>query len=75
MVTNASRAWDEALGWPPDPMWTESRWSNGIPRLEIYQASILARKAYSPVDGRRQSSEEYTIELYELHGSSAVNRG
>lgn len=37
-LSNASRAWEAAHGWPPDPEWTESNWPPaGVPQYRLYQ--------------------------------------
>mmetsp|Transcript_23262 Transcript_23262/g.59421 ORF Transcript_23262/g.59421 Transcript_23262/m.59421 type:complete len:704 (-) Transcript_23262:480-2591(-) len=33
--SNASADWDKALGWPQDPMWTESYWPVGVPFIQV----------------------------------------
>ena len=29
------------LGFPPDPMWTESNWEQGLPSLQFFQVCSL----------------------------------
>ena len=37
-LSDASEAWEQAQGWPQDPMWAESNWPpGGIPELQLYQ--------------------------------------
>ena len=37
-MSNASAEWEAALGWPPDPEWTESNWPPaGVPQYRLYQ--------------------------------------
>lgn len=41
VTTNASKEWEAELGWPPDDMWTESNWQNGIPGMLVFQVCPL----------------------------------
>lgn len=38
-VTDGAREWEQAAGWPPDPLWTESNWPAGQPCLLLYQVT------------------------------------
>ena len=35
----AADAWRRSLGWPEEPLWAESDWDEGIPRLSLWRAS------------------------------------
>ena len=40
-ISNASRAWEAAHKWPPDPEWTESNWpAGGVPAYRLYQVGL-----------------------------------
>ena len=34
------------LGFPPDPMWTESNWEQGLPSLQFFQVCSLLSIRY-----------------------------
>lgn len=35
-VTDAAQEWAAKYAWPPDPLWTESNWQTGVPRVVMY---------------------------------------
>jgi hypothetical protein len=46
-VTDEAAEWNKQLGWPPDPMWTESNWPEGQPSLLLYQVGSAVYDVYS----------------------------
>ncbi len=34
-LTNASQTWERRLGWPADPLWTESNWPASTPFIQV----------------------------------------
>lgn len=51
---NASAQWEAALGWPADPVWTESRWDEGIPRMELFTVSPSEGKHFGKQRKRKR---------------------
>lgn len=38
----AADAWRRSLGWPEEPLWAESSWEEGVPRLLLWRTSALS---------------------------------
>ena len=71
MPSSASRTWEETLGWPPDPVWTESRWGFGIPKMLLFQVcsccyTVLHKFDPGIVIDKAIGSRCHTVELFSL---------
>eukprot|EP00884_Botryococcus_braunii_P020474 jgi/Botrbrau1/710/Bobra.160_2s0033.1 len=48
-LSNQTEEWEKALGWPRDPIWTESTWAEGVPSLRMFlrEPAGAARRVFS----------------------------